>query len=83
MVSVAKPWLICDYRDLIIVVSNHVFLCSKTMVNFRKGHLHKLLQVFKMTTNYRQVSLMKVGAKNLQESGFRGFKYSRLRINTV
>ncbi len=53
------------------------------MVNFRKGHLHKLLQVFKMTTNYRQVSLMKVGAKNLQESGFRGFKYSRLRINTV
>ncbi len=36
MVSVAKPWLICGYHDLIIVAWFLVFMCSKTMVNFRK-----------------------------------------------
>ncbi len=37
LVSAAKPWLICGYYDLTIVTMVLGFICSKTMVNFRKG----------------------------------------------
>ncbi len=35
MVSVARPWLICDYHGL-IVTNCFFFFLYKTMVNFRK-----------------------------------------------
>ncbi len=37
MVNVAKLWLICDYYGLITITMFIGFICSKTMVNVRKG----------------------------------------------
>ncbi len=63
MISVAKPWLICDYHGLTIVTMVFGFICGKKQLFFGYWTLNKTLTATQKPSLFEELVHLKLQMK--------------------